>query len=144
MSLEQSIQENTAAVLKLCEVWAALTAKGQAIEKAGTADKGLAAGGTVVKPGKDAAAAGSKSGASTASSSKEKESPEKIVEDKPALEYATVSKAIVSLAAKHGRPAALAVLEPFGVTSGKDLKPEQWAEALAAAETALEAEAEVA
>lgn len=47
-------------------------------------------------------------------------------------EYAPVGAAITAFAAAHGRQAALAKLAEFGVKSGKELKPDQWAAALAA------------
>lgn len=134
--LENAIAENTAAIKALTAVWQALVDQGAKAASAASAGDTTTAGGKVVKPGKAATSADT-TPASTASSSKEKESP-------PALEYPTVQKAIVALAAKHGREAALATLKPFGVTSGKDLKAEQWAEALVAVEAATAAEAEVA
>jgi hypothetical protein len=47
------------------------------------------------------------------------------------LEYAPVGAAITAYAAKHGRQAALEKLARFGVKTGKELKPEQFAQALA-------------
>ena len=46
--------------------------------------------------------------------------------------YEPVGKAITTFAAKHGRDATLAKLAELGVKSGKELKPEQYAAALAA------------
>lgn len=47
--------------------------------------------------------------------------------------YDRVREAILDVAAKHGRDAVLALLKPFGVERGQQLKPEQYAAALAAA-----------
>lgn len=58
--------------------------------------------------------------------------PEPAPEPKPEIEYAQVGGAIVGYAAKHGKQAALDILARFGVTSGKHLKPEQYADVLEA------------
>ncbi len=50
----------------------------------------------------------------------------------PVIEYAQVGAAITAFAAKHGRQAAVDKLAGLGVKSGKELKPEQYADALAA------------
>lgn len=47
-------------------------------------------------------------------------------------EYAPVGAAITAYAAAHGRQATLDKLAQLGVKSGKELKPDQWAAALAA------------
>lgn len=54
----------------------------------------------------------------------------------PAVEYKAVADAITRLVAKD-RAAAVEILAGFGVKRGPDLKPEQWAEALAQLKTAL-------
>jgi hypothetical protein len=46
------------------------------------------------------------------------------------IEYPVVSAAITAAVGKHGRDAVIALLEPFKAKSGKDLKPEQYAEFL--------------
>jgi 2-oxoglutarate dehydrogenase E2 component (dihydrolipoamide succinyltransferase) len=48
-----------------------------------------------------------------------------------ALDYAAVGTAITAYAAKHGREATLTKLGALGVKSGKELKPDKYAEALA-------------
>lgn len=55
----------------------------------------------------------------------------------PAIEYADVSKAIIALAKDKGRDAAVAVLGQFGASKATDLKPEQYAAAIKAAQQAL-------
>lgn len=50
--------------------------------------------------------------------------------------YDDVRLAILDLAEKKGMPAALLVLKKFDVTHAKSLKPEQYAEALAACQAA--------
>lgn len=47
------------------------------------------------------------------------------------VDYDIVAKAITVFVAANGREATLAKLGELGVTSGKNLKPEQWAQALA-------------
>lgn len=47
-------------------------------------------------------------------------------------DYAPVGAAITAFAAANGREAAVAKLATFGVKSGKELKPDQYAAALAA------------
>lgn len=54
----------------------------------------------------------------------------------PAVEYKAVADAITRLVAKD-RAAAVEILAGFGVKRGPDLKPEQWADALAQLKTAL-------
>lgn len=49
-----------------------------------------------------------------------------------ALSYEPVGKAITTFAARNGRDATVAKLSEFGVKSGKELKPEQYAAALEA------------
>lgn len=49
-----------------------------------------------------------------------------------AIEYAQIGAAITAFAATNGRDATLAKLAEFGVKSGKELKPEQYADALIA------------
>lgn len=137
MTIESTIAENTAAILKLTEVWEKLTDQAKNIkpgEKVTAGGKSLT---TVEDTG--ATAKGKASAASTASSKTAKESPA------PATEGPTrddVSKAIVSLAAKTDRATALAVLEPFGATSGKTVTDEDLA-AVHEAVTAALAEAEL-
>lgn len=140
MTIESTIAENTAAILKLTEVWAKLTDQAKNIKPG----EKVTAGGKSPTPVEDtenvgAPAKGKASAASTASSKTAKESPA------PATEGPTrddVSKAIVSLAAKTDRATALAVLEPFGATSGKTVTDEDLA-AVHEAVTAALAEAEL-
>ena len=55
------------------------------------------------------------------------------------IDYALVRAAILKVSAEKGREAAAAVLEGLGVAKGPDLKPEQYAPALAALEAKLAA-----
>ena len=55
----------------------------------------------------------------------------------PAVEYKAVADAITRLVAKD-RAAAVEILAGFGVKRGPDLKPEQWADALAQLKAALQ------
>lgn len=56
----------------------------------------------------------------------------------PAVDYPTVQAAILKLANSKGRDLALEILAGFGAKAGKELKPEQYGEALAAFNAALE------
>lgn len=55
--------------------------------------------------------------------------------------YDAVKAKILECATKVGRSKVEEVLAKFGVTTGKDLKPEQWQEALAAFTAALDPQA---
>jgi len=119
MSLEQAIQENTAAVKELIAVWGKLNAQAKAVDKApGTT--------TVTAAGKPVEAKVEK-----AAADKPKVETKKEVAA-PAADYAPVGAAITAFAAANGREAALAKLSEFNVKSGKELKPEQYADVLAA------------
>jgi hypothetical protein len=48
----------------------------------------------------------------------------------PAPDYEPVRQAVLAYNIKHGRASTLEQLKEFGVTSGKDLKPEQWGSVL--------------
>jgi len=66
-----------------------------------------------------------------------KTEPPKVEKPAPApaaavTDYAPVGAAITAFAAANGREAAVAKLATFGVKSGKELKPDQYAAALAA------------
>lgn len=79
------------------------------------------------------AAAGPKRGrppGSKASSAQPAPEPEKI-------DYQKVRDAVYLVAEKKGHDAAKAVLTEFGVATGKELKPEQYADVLKRCETAL-------
>lgn len=128
MSLEQVIAENTAAIVKLTEAWLKLSTKANAINA--HAD----AGGTGVVTAGGAPVAEVKADKPKADKPKaevKKEEP-KAEAAAPVADYAPVGAAITAFAAANGREATLAKLSAFGVTSGKALKPEQYADVLAA------------
>ncbi len=133
MSIEQALAENTAAIKELVAVWGKLTAQAASVKaKVDAGETGvIAAAGTPVAEVKPAAAEKPK-----AEKPKAEPKPEPKAEPKaeaaPALDYAKVGAAITAFAAANGRDATLAKLGEFGVTSGKALKPEQYADALAA------------
>lgn len=57
----------------------------------------------------------------------------------PAVDYPTLQKAVFALANAKGRDAVIGLMkDTFNVGSAKELKPEQWAPALAAVNAALE------
>lgn len=106
MSIEQALAENTAALHALTAVLGKL---------------GIAPPAQIALP-------------VDASPKVEKPKVEKPKAEKAApavLDYALVGAAITSYAAVNGREAALAKLATLNVKSGKELKPEQYAAALA-------------
>lgn len=128
MSLEQAIAANTAAIQELTAVWAKLNAQAAKIDKSENVTKVEAAGKPIKAAPEKAAAAPTepvKTAAPTASSSVSKPAA-------AAPDYAPVGAAITAFAAANGRDATIAKLSAFGVTSGKALKPEQYAAVLAA------------
>jgi len=136
MSIEQALADNTAALKELIAVWGKLTAQAAAVKA--KVDSGetsvIAAGGAPVAEAKPAAAekpkATPKADPKPAAAEVKKEEPK--AEAAPALDYAKVGAAITAFAAANGRDVTLAKLAEFGVKSGKGLKPEQYADVLAA------------
>lgn len=57
----------------------------------------------------------------------------------PAIDYSQVRDLILKIGAKKSRDDVLELLSEFGVAGGKDLKPEQYAEFIEAAEARLAA-----
>jgi len=55
----------------------------------------------------------------------------------PAIAVAEVNAAIIGLAKARGRDTAVAVLQQFGVVKVPELKPEQYADVIAAAQKAM-------
>lgn len=129
MSIEQALAENTAAIKELIAVWGKLNAQAKVVNaKVEAGESGtITAGGKPVAEVKPAAAEKPK-----AEKPKAEPKPEPQAEAAPALDYAKVGAAITAFAAANGRDATIAKLGEFGVTSGKALKPEQYADALAA------------
>lgn len=129
MSIEQALAENTAAIKELIAVWGKLATQGNKVTaKVEAGETGtITAGGKPVAEVKPAAAEKPKA---EAKPEQKKEEPK--AEAAPALDYAKVGAAITAFAAANGRDATLAKLGEFGVKSGKELKPEQYADVLAA------------
>ncbi|CAB4183130.1 hypothetical protein UFOVP1077_41 [uncultured Caudovirales phage] len=61
------------------------------------------------------------------------ETPAPKTEDVKAIDYESVRKAITGYNVKHGREKTVEMLARFGVASGKDLLPAQYADVLKAA-----------
>jgi len=124
MSLEIAIAENTAAVRELI----------------GILSKGIApaAPASELAP-VDAAPAPAKTEKKTKPAKEEPKAEEPASPPEPAdpVTYEQVAAAITAVAAKHGRQGALDVLGRFGAKSGKELKPEQYAEVVAVAKSAV-------
>lgn len=125
MSLEQALADNTAAIKELIAVWGKLNAQANKVSaKVEAGETGpITAAGKPVAEVKPAAAEKPKA--------EPKAEPKKEAAA-PVADYAPVGAAITAFAAANGRDATLAKLEAFGVTSGKNLKPEQYADVLAA------------
>lgn len=105
------------------------TASGPATAKASaaqpkTAEEKAPAAASAEAPSQPSTAADPKPQGSSGSSPKPSASA--------AVDYAQVGAAITAFAARNGRDATLAKLGAFGVKSGKELKPEQYADVLAA------------
>ena len=140
MSLEQALAENTAAVRELIAVWSKLTAQANKVDKA-PADTPVTAAGKPVKAKVEAAAKAADTPAVTAPAQQEpaQSAPAADSPSEPAVDYPTLQKAVFALANAKGRDAVIGLMkDTFGVGSAKELKPEQWADALAAVNAALE------
>ncbi len=116
MSLEIAITNNTAALQALTEAWNSLTRN--AGIAAGLPPPSLTVAGLPLAANAAPAVAVAKPDAPVA---------EVVAET---IAYAAVGAAITAYAVVHGRDATLAVLGKLGVSSGKTLKPEQFAQAL--------------
>lgn len=128
MSLEAAIAANTAAIQELTAVWAKLNAQAVSIDKGAKTDGVVAAG----KPVKAAAAANVAAATPAPETAKPTSTASPAASTKPAADYAPVGQAITAYAAANGRDATLEKLAAFNVKSGKELKPEQYADVLAA------------
>lgn len=137
MSLEQAIQENTAAVRELISVWGKLTAQAVTVDKA-PADTKVEAAGKSVKAAPEKAKPAAEPTAPAASAASTASTPEA----KATVDYPTLQKAVLSLASKS-REAAMETAAGFGVKTFKELPEAKWAAALDAVNAKL-AELEVA
>lgn len=91
-------------------------------------------------PGKPAPAAEKGSKKTTSPSTSEKATAAGTPAASPApaeISYDQISKAVISVAQKKGRDAAVALLSKFGAGKATELKPEQYADVLAAVEESL-------
>jgi hypothetical protein len=123
MSLEQVIQENTAAINALI---ATMVGKGASPSAIGTAVHEAVEKALTPAEDKAAAAAHLKDKAEKAEAAKEEKAP--ATPGTEALDYEKhVKPAALALAAKKGRDALVAALQPFGCATAKDAKPEQFA-----------------
>lgn len=127
-----ALAANTAAITALTEVWGKLVVQGDKAVADSKAGKGVtAAGKSVVEPASSKGAA-----ASTVSSKMANESQQTGKTDVGGITAEDISKLVVSTAAKLGRDPTLELLKPFGATSGKTVKPEDYVEVKAALEAA--------
>lgn len=143
MSLEQALADNTAAIKALTEALFTRMAMTEAL----FARMGGATAGNVETPapekGKGEKGAGKPAAqkappAATQTTAAAAAAPEKKDDaSAPALVYETVAGKIRQVAREKGREATIAMLAKFGVTNGQELKPEQWADCIAAADKVL-------
>ena len=128
---------------------AALAGKGVAVDTLPAADEGKPEP-KPRKPKADAPSADKTSSTSTPPTSEpEAEQPSGEATDEqtsastdaetPAIDYSQVRDLILKIGAKKSRDDVLELLSEFGVAGGKDLKPEQYAEFIEAAEARLAA-----
>ena len=132
MSLEQALAANTAAIEKLTALLAhpATVISPQPIGSAQpTPPADLPAAAATDKPRR-----GRPPAAASPAPAEQPKIPASI--DAPAVKYEDVRAAVLGLAEKKGHTAAVAVLAGLGVKSAKELKPEQYAEALAKCQAA--------
>lgn len=124
MSLEATIQENTAAIRELI----AAIAKGLPVTGAQVAAVVAEAPAEVAKEKPPAPKTEAKA-----------ETPAPAEEAPKLATYEDVRKAINDLAKAKGRDAVVGVLGQFGAAKGPDVKPEQYAAFVVAAHEAIEA-----
>lgn len=134
MSLEIALQENTAAIHALIAAIqsgavpaAAVNVEAPAAKKSAAAVKEAASSGQKNTKVADPAPTAEEPAKSEAAGTRATEQPT----------YDQVAKAITALAKAKGRDVAVGLLKEFGVAKGPDLKPEQYADALAAATAKL-------
>jgi antitoxin (DNA-binding transcriptional repressor) of toxin-antitoxin stability system len=143
MSLEAVIQENTNTMRELIAVWNKLAGQAKTIDakvEAGATGEITAGGKPVaeIKPEKAAKAkAEPKVEAAAPAAEPEQPAATPAAEAAPAIAIADVNAAIIGLAKAKGRDAAVAVLKEFGVAKAPELKPEQYAAVVAAAQKAM-------
>lgn len=157
MSLEQALADNTAALVKLTEVWlqiastAAPTAAAPKVVDSPKAAAGAASPATATKaaapekktPASDtsptansAAASGASEGNAAAGSFAQEAPAAQTASSSEPVEYPVLQKAVFALAGKN-REAAGAVAASFGVKTFKELSADKWADALAAVNAKL-------
>jgi len=126
MSLELAIKENTAAVQMLAELMTKLTSGAMqvATRTTGSADTAQVKAETKTEAKTTKVESKAESKPAAAATAKPESSTEPVT-------YEDVKKAILAFQQANGREATLATLKEFGAAKGTDLKPEQFAEALA-------------
>lgn len=130
MSLELAINENTAAVKALAELMLKLTS-GAAVIATNTT-QAVEATKTVAKAETKAAKVEAKTVAAIVDlPAKTEAASAQVKEEVAAVTYDDVKKAILAYQTANGREATIAALKSFGAAKGTDLKPEQFADALA-------------
>jgi hypothetical protein len=127
--LEEVIKENTAAVRELLAaiLKQAAATSGAKVQADAKPEKTVAKTGPI--PGEGDAAEQGKTAAQAVEALKDT--------TQPAVPYTDVANAITNLARVKGKPAAVELLGSFNVARGPELKPDQYADVLAAIETAL-------
>lgn len=144
MSLELALKENTETMQKLIEVWNKLTINAGTIVDTRKPDDALAAGGVVIQPPATTAAPAKAEAKKPAAVSPQSETAAAQPASKPeastsvaAVTYDDVKALVLQVSKDKGRDAAAAVLSGFGVAKAPELKPEQYADAVAQLKAAL-------
>lgn len=128
-----TLEEFAARIAHTNEQFAALASSRNALSTAAKAPKAeLPPGIAAVKESIEKHDAARKAAVAAETPAEEPKAETPADEPAAALEYADVSKAVLDLVKAKGRDAAVEVLTQFGVSHAKELKPEQWAEALEA------------
>lgn len=130
---------NLAAAIKSCSAWpptasGAIAAQPQTTEQAAEPEKPKA---TRAKKTEEPETAKAEEPADAPSASTDEASSSNSQSEEPAaVSYPDVQARVIGLA-KHSRDAATGLLGEFGVSHGKELKEEQWAEFIAAADAKI-------
>lgn len=122
MSLELAIKENTEAVRLLTELMTKITS-GAVVVATNTAE--------ILDAEIAKATKASTTPKAETKPAKTEAAPAQVKSEAAAVTYEDVKKAILAFQQANGREATLATLKAFGAARGTDLKPEQYAEALA-------------
>lgn len=131
---------NLAAAIKSCSAWpptasGAIAAQPQTTEQAAEPEKPKATRTKKTEPAPETVSEDAPATAPSATTDEASSSTSQS-EEPSAVSYPDVQARVIGLA-KHSRDAATGLLGKFGVSHGKELKEEQWAEFVAAADAKI-------